>query len=66
MARTFDLWGALDPYNWSPNGDVADSIAMHLDWATVGQDIANAMDSYISQVKEEESRQLQLVFPLTD
>lgn len=66
MARTLDLWGALDPYNWSPTPHTADANALAVDWGVVGQDLADAMDAYFLEVEEDDQRQLTLAFPSND
>jgi hypothetical protein len=66
MARTLDLWAALDPYNWSPNGAVADARAMAVDWSVVGHDLADAMNIFAAGINESDSRQLKLIFPAND
>lgn len=45
MARVLDLGNTLNVYNDSPNGEIADSIALHNDWSLVGQDIVTAIES---------------------
>ncbi len=46
FARTLDLMGSLDSYNWSGSGEDADVLAMRADWSMVGTDIAKAMSAF--------------------
>lgn len=45
LGRIFDPFGTPEPYNWSPSPQAADTLAMAVDWAVVGQDLQNALDS---------------------
>jgi hypothetical protein len=45
IARLFDFAGQFDEYNDSPNGEVADWIALLADWRIVGHDLAVSMDN---------------------
>lgn len=47
MARTLDMWGALNVYNVSRTPQEADARAMASDWHAVGDDLNTA----ISQAK---------------
>jgi hypothetical protein len=46
VARTFDLWGDLDTYNYSRTRAEADALALYSDWRVVGEHIFNAMTAY--------------------
>ncbi len=46
LARTLDLAGSLDSYNWSGTGAEADARAMSVDWSLVGDDLATAMSQF--------------------
>ncbi len=52
MARLADLGGTLNEYNYSSDGEAADSIAIWSDWAMTGQDIYEAMKTYENEVME--------------
>jgi hypothetical protein len=45
-ARTFDLWGHLDVYNYSRTPDEADAIALYSDWRVVGEDLFDSVVLY--------------------
>lgn len=51
LARTLDLVGSLNSYNWSANGDAADALATYIDWALVGKDLSDGM----SQLQDQNS-----------
>jgi len=46
IARILDFGGTLNQYNESPSGEVADEIAIRMDWAVVGHTIGNAMGAF--------------------
>lgn len=46
MARTLDLFGVLDEYNYSSNPSEADAKAMASDWLIVGQDILDVIEQH--------------------
>ena len=48
-ARTLDLWGVFDDYNYSLTPEQADQIAMLLDWYVTGQDIQAGLNEYEEQ-----------------
>lgn len=50
MARVIDLFGQLDEYNSSPTVTLADYLAMKSDWASVGDDLREAMTRYSNPV----------------
>jgi hypothetical protein len=50
MARILDFGNTLNEYNSSPSGEIADEIAIRMDWMMVGKDLRNAMKT----VAEEE------------
>jgi hypothetical protein len=39
----------LDDFNFAPNPEMADAIAMSVDWQCVGQDLRNATEEYRHQ-----------------
>lgn len=43
IARSLDLWGTFDSYNESPNEAIADARALHADWRSVGESLANSI-----------------------
>ena len=43
FGRVFDPFGIPEPYNWSRSPAEADSLALFVDWAVVGKDLANAL-----------------------
>jgi hypothetical protein len=43
MARVLDLGNTLNVYNESPTDVEADSMALYLDWALIGNDISQAI-----------------------
>lgn len=45
-ARTIDMFGTLDEYNYKNTEAEADYEALKRDWSIVGIDIANAMEDY--------------------
>ena len=51
VARLADFGGTLNEYNYSPDGEVADAIAIWMDWAITGQDIREAMDAYTREME---------------
>jgi hypothetical protein len=46
LARTLDLVGSLDSYNWSGSGQEADARAMSADWSLVAADMNAAMKAF--------------------
>ena len=44
VARSLDLMGQFDEDHDSPNGALADWLALLVDWRVVGTDLALAMD----------------------
>jgi hypothetical protein len=48
-ASTLDLWGQMPEYNSSATPAEADANAIFADWAVVGQDISDAVDSLASE-----------------
>ncbi len=49
FARTLDIYGSLDSYNWSGSPAEADARAMAIDWVIVGNEIAAAMNQFARQ-----------------
>lgn len=45
-ARTIDMFGALDEYNYKVTEAEADAEALKRDWNIIGIDIANAIGEY--------------------
>lgn len=45
-ARTIDLWGHLDTYNYSRTEGEADALAIYSDWRVVGEQIFEAVITY--------------------
>jgi len=43
VARLLDFGNTLNQYNSSPSAEIADRIAIGMDWAVVGNDIRKAM-----------------------
>jgi len=52
-ARTFDLWGHLDTYNYSRTPEEADSLALYSDWRTVGEHIFSAAENFDAREPEQ-------------
>ncbi len=52
-ARVLDLGGTVSNYNYAPSSVVADAIAMHLDWACVGDDLRAALRQYLDDLDDE-------------
>jgi hypothetical protein len=46
LARVLDLWGTFDDYNYSPNGEEADYVALASDWYAVGADLYHAISRF--------------------
>jgi hypothetical protein len=46
FARTLDIAGSLNSYNWSGSGEQADALAMYVDWALVGAELSAAMTAF--------------------
>lgn len=49
VARLVDLFGELDDYNYAPNTEMADAIAVRVDWQAVGCDLQTAIHQYRSE-----------------
>jgi hypothetical protein len=49
LARLLDLAGQLDTYNTSPNGAIADYIAIYNDWSVVGGDLLEALEKELEE-----------------
>ena len=52
IARTLDLYGNLDAYNYSDTEQEADSNALKKDWEIIGQDIWDALRKYESSISQ--------------
>jgi len=62
LARTLDLVGSLDSYNWAGSGQEADALAAHADWSLVGADLDEAMKAFAAKpVDEAGNEQLRLI-----
>jgi len=42
LGRWLDLSGRFDSYNVSPDGEIADALALYSDWRTVGKELLRA------------------------
>ena len=54
-ARILDFGNTLTMYNSSPSGEVADEIAIRMDWAAVGFSLYAAMREYAAQEEQAEA-----------
>lgn len=54
VARTLDLCGQFDEYNDSPNGEIADWLALLADWRTVGDSLVSAVSSVVDTRQQNE------------
>lgn len=62
FARTLDLVGSLDSYNWAGSGQEADALAMYVDWALVSADVAASLKSFAEKpVDDAGNEQLNLI-----
>ncbi len=62
FARTLDLVGSLDSYNWAGSGQEADALAMRVDWSLVGADLTAAMKAFaVKPVDRAGNEQLDLI-----
>ena len=46
LARILDFGNTLNQYNESPSGEMADAVALGMDWAVVGNELNNAMGTF--------------------
>jgi len=53
MGRVLDLGGTMAVYNESPTTEEADNHALYSDWQAVGNDIRNAINSYVEDQETE-------------
>lgn len=44
IASNVDMYGIYTDYNYSDDGDTADSIAIYSDWCAVGKHLASSME----------------------
>lgn len=51
VARILDFGDTLTEYNASPSGEIADGIAIGMDWAVIGKDIKSAISESRSKAK---------------
>ena len=58
LARTLDLLGSLDSYNWSSTPEEADATAMFVDWSLVGVDLSKAMAQFGAPLVEDKQLKL--------
>lgn len=66
FARTLDLVGSLDSYNWAGSGQEADALAALVDWSLVGTDLEAAMKTFAAKpVDDAGNEQLSLIDPAT-
>jgi len=49
VSRIVDFGNSLNAYNTSPTGEIADGIAIGMDWAVVGQDIRDALKIVVKE-----------------
>lgn len=62
FARTLDLVGSLDSYNWAGSGQEADALAMYVDWSLVGADVTDALKDFAEKpVDDGGNEQLTLI-----
>ena len=66
FARTLDLVGSLDSYNWAGSGQEADALASRVDWSLVGADLDAAMKAFAAKpIDDAGNEQLSLIDPVT-
>jgi hypothetical protein len=53
IARIVDFANTLNQYNSSASGELADHVALSLDWAMVGHDMRAAMIEYDRRTDQE-------------
>ncbi len=51
LARTLDIGGTLEEYNYSRNGAEADRNALRSDWIQVGADLRRTIELLRSELK---------------
>lgn len=51
IGRNIDLFGVLNTYNASNNGQEADSKALYNDWLSVYNDLHNAYEKTLCQIE---------------
>jgi len=56
IARILDFGNTLNEYNSSPSGEMADEIALRMDWEAVGYYLRNTMREYAKGLKEVRTR----------
>jgi len=52
IARIFDFGNTLNEYNSSPSDDIADEVALRMDWGAVGDNLRNALREYGKEIEE--------------
>lgn len=52
VARILDFGNTLNEYNGSPSDEVADEVALRMDWAAVGHYLRSALREYGEETKE--------------
>jgi len=63
-ARTFDLFGLFDYYNFSQSGREADGRALYSDFYVIGQDLLAAINLFKSEQHEGPERPEPLQFSI--
>lgn len=53
LARIMDFGNTLSEYNTCASGELADQVALSIDWAMVGHDIRAAMTEYARRAEQE-------------
>lgn len=52
IARILDFGNTLNEYNSSPSDEIADEIALRMDWKAVGSYLRDAMREYAKESEE--------------
>lgn len=52
IARMLDFGNTFNEYNSSPSDEIADEIALRMDWKAVGSYLRDAMREYAKETKE--------------
>jgi len=56
LARWLDLSGRFDSYNVSPDGEIADALALYSDWRAVGQELLRACHNCGKEITARQGR----------
>ena len=59
--RILDFGNTLTEYNYSPNGEVADYLAVLCDWRAIGNDVEEGLRAYSRLVTKEEKPGVQKI-----